>query len=866
MDKSKLTPMLQQYLEIKEKNPDSLLFFRLGDFYEMFFEDAEIASKVLGITLTSRDSGTDERIPMCGIPHHVIDQYLPKLIEHGHIVAICEQLEDPALAKGIVKRGVVKIITPGTYNEHKADERQNNYLVSIFYHPFGSGLSYIDYGTGEVYTTEINNGTKTESTIISELSRLRPSEVLINRDGASLAFELNKWIESRQIQRQIIDFNPEKELSQDEIQQVYATEKFSVKEHYLAASSLTMVINYLKHTQKENVATLKPLAWYDIESYLILDQTARLNLELTETLNTGEKRGSLYGILDKTKTAMGSRLLRQWIEMPLKNINLIEQRLGIVESFFNETLVREETRKQLSGIYDMDRLLMRITTGSAHPKDLLSLKNSLLALPEVVDLLKEGDEKLQQISRDINLLDTLVNLLKASIKEDAPAQTHDGGFIKDGFNEELDHLRELSINGKQWLVDYESKLKDETGIKNLKVKYNKILGYYIDVTKSNLDLVPDHFIRKQTLVGSERFFTEELKDMEDEILNANEKAIRQEKIIYDEIMQKCVSEIPKLQSNSNLIAEIDVFTSLALVAYMKNYVRPQFNTNKEIIIQDGRHPVVEELVSNENFVPNDTHIDTKDRMIQIITGPNMSGKSTYMRQVALIALMAQVGMFVPATFVDTCIIDRIFTRIGATDNLYKGESTFMVEMNEVAQILDEATEDSLIILDEVGRGTSTYDGLSIAWSVILYIQKRLGAKTLFATHYHELTQLQDQENGIINLAVLAKDEGKTINFIRKVKEGYANESYGIQVAQLAGVKDEVIKKAWEILDEIEFTHHSQPSKPRDDNWSLVDYQRQQFIERLSKIDVNNLTPMDAMVEIGRLVNEAKSLGDKHETE
>jgi DNA mismatch repair protein MutS len=862
-----LTPMMKQYMDIKNKNKDSILFFRLGDFYEMFFEDAKIASRELEITLTQRDCGQNEKAPMCGVPHHVVDTYISKLVDKGYKVALCDQLEDPALAKGIVKRDVIKIITPGTITD-LIDDRSNNFLVSIYLDNFGTGITYVDNSTGEMYTTELlSDEDNCYRFIIDELGKTNPAEILCNKK-----FTLNKKymkIIKNNINPYINTYDDLKELDESLKSNIYKLFKVSelnelgINEKLYSIISTSKLIEYLYTTQMNNLDHINTISFYEPSNYMVMDINTRANLEINETIRSKEKKGALISILDKTHTAMGGRLLKKWLEQPLLDTKLIENRLSIVEYFTENLMVLDDIRSLLDEIYDIERLSSKITNGNCNGRDFISLKSSIKVLPELKQILKStSSNHLIKLESKIESLDDLYNLIEDSIDENPPITVKEGGLIKNNFNKELDELRESNLKGKEWLAVLEQEERNKTGIKNLKVGYNRITGYYFEVTKSNLSSVPDYFIRKQTLANSERYYTVELKNMESKILGAEEKSLDLEYEIFQDIRNHIKSQIERLQAVSKYIAVIDVLSTFAVVANNNNFVKPSLNKKGTIEIVEGRHPVVEATIDNNLFIPNDTYLDTDKNMIQIITGPNMAGKSTYMRQVAIITLLTQIGSFVPAKKANIGIVDRIFTRIGASDNLSQGESTFMVEMNEVSNIIKAATSNSLIILDEVGRGTSTYDGLSIAWAVIEYIATKIKAKTMFATHYHELTQLQENLKGIINLTILAEEKGDDIVFLRKIVEGSTNRSYGIQVAKLAGIKKEIIDRANEILLQIESNHEinlNKTSKDQSKQLNLLDYKKDYFLDRIKNIDIQSITPIEALNVLNNLVNDARDL-------
>ena len=868
----KLTPMMQQYMEVKEKNPDSILFFRLGDFYEMFFEDAITASRELEITLTQRDCGMDEKAPMCGVPHHVSETYIGRLVGKGYKVAICEQLEDPSVAKGIVKRDVVRVVTPGTITDSNIlDEKTNNFLASIYIDNSGVGLSYVDNSTGEMYTTEFLSGEeeKCYKFIIDELGKISPSEIICNEN----LFSNNKYIKI--IKNNLNPFfNIYKDSGfEDEDLETLITDLFDkslknlgINKKMYSTISTSKLIAYLNETQRQSLNHINNLFFYEAKDYMILDINTRINLEIHETILSRQKKGALIHVLDKTVTSMGGRLLKRWLEEPLLNIVEIDKRLDMVEYFFGNIPLLEKLRELLKKSYDLERLSGKVSSGRCNGRDLIALKSSLEILPILKEILIETqDNNLSYIGKKMDDLNDIFMLIDSSIKDDPPITIKEGDLIKADFDAELDKIREANLKGKEWLANLEATEKKKTGIKNLKIGYNKISGYYFEITKSNISQAPDYFIRKQTLKNAERYYTQELKEMENTILNAKNQSLELEYKLFQNIREKIKDEIIRIQSSSRIVSLIDVVTSLGKISYANNYIRPKVNNEGYISIVDGRHPVVEALIEDDQFIANETYLDKDKDMIHIITGPNMSGKSTYMRQVAIMVLMAQIGCFVPASKANISIVDRIFTRIGASDNLSGGDSTFMVEMNEVSNIINNATKDSLIILDEVGRGTSTYDGLSIAWAVVEYIVKRIDAKTLFATHYHELTQLQDEFSKIKNLTMSAREDGEEIIFLRKIIEGSTNKSYGIQVARLAGIDKEIIDKANEILNTIEISHELKINKdsnqPKEEKkqLDLSSYRKEYYIDEIRNININDLTPIDSLNILSKLIKEAKTL-------
>ena len=810
---AKYTPMMEQYFGIKEQYKDCILLYRLGDFYEMFFDDALIASKVLEIALTGRDCGQEERAPMCGVPYHAVDGYISRLIENGYKVAICEQLEDPSVAKGIVKRDVVRVITPGTIiDPGMLDEKSNNYLCCIYIDK-GFGMSYVDISTGDLFVTEnisLSDYLQSNSNdlLIEEINKIAPSEIISNK------FTHNDNIDSIINIPNVLGLNDYKDIILKHFK-VVSLDSFGLKESDHALMSLGMLLNYLNQTQKTSLDHINKLHYYKVGEYLHLDNSTRKNLELIETIRGKKGQGTLYHVVDNTMTAMGGRLLKKWIEEPLKNIKLINLRLDGVEELYNNVMSSNNIKEYLKSIYDIERLISRIVYGNCNGRDFNSLKQSLSNLPDLkAELSWLKSQMFADIYANFDELKDIHDLIHKSIVEEPPVSIKEGGIIKTGYNDELDELKEIMINGKNWISNLQTKERDETGIKNLKIGFNKIFGYYLEVTKSYLKDVPDYYIRKQTLANCERYVTPELKEMEAKILNADEQVMKIEYELFLEIRQFISNYVRRIQETAYSIAVIDSINSLSIAAVKNNYVRPEMNNKGFINITDGRHPVIEKIMKNEMFVPNDTYIDNKEYRMSIITGPNMAGKSTYMRQVALIALLAHIGSFVPAKKAEISVVDKIFTRVGASDDLSQGQSTFMVEMSEVSNILQNATENSLLILDEIGRGTSTYDGLSIAWSVVEYITKKIKAKTLFATHYHELSELEAKLKSVKNYKILIKETGDKITFLRKIAEGSIDRSYGIQVANLAGLPEEVVVRAKEILVQLDESDINKPFAKR----------------------------------------------------
>ena len=841
-----LTPMMKQYMEVKNQYKDCLLLYRLGDFYELFFDDAITASRELEITLTGKDCGLKERAPMCGVPYHAVQNYVAKLIEKGYKVAIGEQLEDPALAKGIVKRDVIRVITPGTVIESNIlDEKKNNYLASIFRSGANFGIANSDVSTGEFYTTEFadkNNFPK----VLNELGRFEPAEIVVNSEMFNDKFEVDSI--SKKFKTYITNRDEE-----DEVPELEGMAKLA-KIPY-AENATRLLFNYIKETQKIELKHINKINVYNASNYMTLDNIARKNLELTETLRDKNKKGSLLWVLDKTSTSMGGRNLRRWIEKPLMDIGDIHKRLQAVKELKEDVILRSDISETLKKVYDIERLTGKIAYGSVNARDMISLKTSLMQLPALKELMKDrSSDLLKELYDELDVLEDVAKLIEDAIVDDPPVSVKEGGIIKSTYDEEVNKLRTASTEGKNWVIAIESKEREATGIKNLKVGYNKVFGYYLEVSKSFVNMVPDRFIRKQTLSTGERYITDELKEIESTILGAQDKVVNLEYEIFTKIREKIATQIERLQMSSNAVATIDTLCSFAEVADLNSYVMPEVDESNDIIIKDGRHPVVERFIDSGSFVPNDTFLNTTEDRINIITGPNMAGKSTYMRQVAQIVLMAQIGSFVPASSAKIGIVDRIFTRVGASDDLSTGQSTFMVEMNEVANIVLNATPRSLLILDEIGRGTSTFDGLSIAWAVVEYISKteKIGARTLFATHYHELTELEDKLDGVKNYCIAVKEKGEDVIFLRKIIRGGADESYGIYVAKLAGIPNVIIKRANEILNGLKEGSYA-ISQVRENknikNVSQVDFYNYKLGEienELQKIDVNELTPIDAL--------------------
>ena len=880
---AELTPMMKQYMETKSQYQDCILFYRLGDFYEMFFEDALTASRELEITLTGKNCGQEEKAPMCGVPYHAVEGYLNRLVAKGYKVAICEQVEDPKTTKGIVKREVVRIVTPGTNLDTQAlDETKNNYIMCIVYIADRYGVSVADISTGDYFVTEIPDSAK----LLDEIYRFSPSEIICNE-----AFYMSGVdMDGMKDRLGITIYSLESWYFDDEVCRKKLLEHFEVSsfaglglaDYDCGIISAGALLQYLLETQKNSLSNLTHITPYAAGKFMMIDSSTRRNLELCETLREKQKRGSLLWVLDKTKTAMGARTLRKYVEQPLIDKTEIIRRLDAVQELKEQAISREEIREYLSPVYDLERLITKIAYGSANPRDLTAFRSSLEMLPALLYILQEMKaELLKDLAVDLDPLEDLCILVKKAIREDPPIAMKEGNIINDGYNEEVDKLRRAKSDGKDWLAKLENDEREKTGIKNLKIKYNKVFGYYLEVTNSYKEMVPEYYTRKQTLANAERYITPELKELEDMILGAEDKLYALEYELYSEVRDLIASQIERIQKTAKAVAALDAFASLALVAERNNYVRPKINEKGVIDIKEGRHPVVERMIPNEMFISNDTYLDDKKHRISIITGPNMAGKSTYMRQTAPIVLMAQIGSFVPAKSANIGLSDRIFTRVGASDDLASGQSTFMVEMTEVANILRNATSKSLLILDEIGRGTSTFDGLSIAWAVIEYISdsRLLGAKTLFATHYHELTELEGKIDNVNNYCIAVKEKGDDIVFLRKIVKGGADKSYGIQVAKLAGVPELVIGRAKEIVEElsdeditarvseIASKERVVKKKPKVKKYDDVDIAQMSLfdtvkdddvLEELKNLDVGNMTPIDALNTIYRLQNKLKN--------
>ena len=870
---AEFSPMMQRYLETKEEYKDCILFYRLGDFYEMFFDDAILVARELEITLTGKDCGQEERAPMAGVPHHAAEMYIAKLVNKGYKVAICEQLEDPKTAKGIVKRGVIRVVTPGTVVEsNMLEERKNNYIMSIFKSGIYFGIGICDISTGEFYSAEIKDNHNFPM-LLDEIARYTPSELVVNSMMADCTEEMDKIkerfeniyitkfndkffttdVENLELRFSIVDSNGKK------------IENF--QEKTLAISAIHALVEYIEETQKTTLDHINKIVFYQLSRYMALDINARRNLEITEKLRDKSKKGTLLWVLDKTSTSMGGRALRRWLNDPLVDVLEINRRLDAVKELKDDVMLRGDIVDNLKKVYDIERLAGKMAYGNANARDMVTLKNSLLKLPEVKKCLQNCKaDLLKELADNLDELQDIYQLIDGAIVEDPPMTIKDGGIIKLGYDEEIDTLKTAQTEGKNWLIQLEAEEREKTGIKNLKIGFNKVFGYFIEVTKSYLDQVPERFVRKQTLTNAERYITEELKNLENQILGAEEKVVNLEYDAFVQIREEISKNVKRLQKTSEVVSNLDVLTSFAEVAEDMNYCMPEVNSSGTIDIKNGRHPVIEKILGPGSFVENDTYLDKQDNRLSIITGPNMAGKSTYMRQVALITLMAQVGSFVPAEAAKIGVVDKIFTRVGASDDLSMGQSTFMVEMMEVATILKEATSNSLVILDEIGRGTSTYDGLSIAWAVAEFIadKEKCGAKTLFATHYHELTELEDKLEGIKNYSIAVKEKGEDIIFLRKIVRGGTDESYGIHVARLAGVPKVVTQKADEILRSLERKNiltgkkqEKQDKKQVEGQFDLYNYKLAEIAHEVDKINLNELTPIDALNTLVRIKEKMK---------
>ena len=860
------SPMMQNYLATKEQYKDCILFYRLGDFYEMFFDDAIVASRELEITLTGKACGMEEKAPMCGVPFHAVDIYLSRLINKGYKVAICEQLEDPKKAKGIVKRDVIRVVSPGTVIENNMlEEKKNNYIMSIVKLGIYYGIAICDISTGDFYATQIKLKDNNFEKLLDEYARFAPAELVINNAMGESEKEL-KIMKDRNPTFITIRSNDTFESGKEKIKDLYTIvdsfdkEKEELNDEDLTLTAINGLVNYFTETQKVKLEHINKIKIYEVQKYMSLDINARRSLELTERMRDKTKRGTLIWVLDKTSTSMGGRLLRRWINDPLLDKNEINERLDSVSELYDDIVLRGDITELLKKVYDIERLAGKISYGNANARDMISLKNSIENLPELKSILKNTSSKLlQELYEKIDELNDIYELIDKAIIEEPPISIKEGGIIKKGYNEEIDEYRSASTDGKKWIVELEAKEREATGIKNLKVGYTKVFGYYIEITRSFLNMVPDRYVRKQTLTGAERFITEELKTIEDKILGAEEKVVNLEYEEFTKIRTFIAMNIERLQSSANAVACLDVLTSFAAVSENNNYVRPDVNDGDVIDIKEGRHPVIEKMMDSGEFVANDTYLDCNDTRVAIITGPNMAGKSTYMRQVAIITLMAQIGCFVPADSAEIGIVDKIFTRVGASDDLSSGQSTFMVEMSEVSNILKNATPKSLVILDEIGRGTSTYDGLSIAWAVAEYIadKSKIGCKTLFATHYHELLQLEEKSEGIKNFQVEVKEKGEDIIFLRKIVSGGTDESYGIHVAKLAGIPKNVVSRANKILSSLEkggvkVKESKEAQKQVAGQFDMFNMGLQDIAHELDKVNLNELTPIDALNTLAKL--------------
>lgn len=860
-----MTPMMQQYTNIKQQHQDCILFFRLGDFYEMFLDDALLASRELEITLTSRDGGEQGKIPMCGVPYHSADSYIARLIEKGYKIAVCEQMEDPKQAKGIVKRDVIRIITPGTILDNQMlEEKTNNFLIAVFAFAEEYGLATVDVSTGEFLTTEIK-GEDALTKLTEEIIRLQPAECVLADNCAEdlkrllKQFCLISYVEDRDFQ--------------------FASASLCLTEHFglkslvgcdglsLAVSAAGGLLAYLKMTQKCSLQHITKLVPYSTGTYMVLDPVTRKNLELSKTMHDRKKKGTVFWALDRTVTSMGGRMLQQWIEQPLLNIKDINLRLDSIEELINNVFLREDLKENLKNVYDLERLMTKIAYGTANARDLLMLRDSLTVLPKIKALLsKAKSSRLKFLEENLDCLSELNALITASVNEEPPVSIREGGIIKPGYSQEVDRLKEAQVNGKIWLKELEAEEKAKTGIRNLKIGFNRVFGYYLEVSKSNIGLVPDYYLRKQTLANGERYVTEKLKEYEELLLGAEEKLIDLEYRLFTEIREKTAQEMKRVQKTAKTAAELDVLLSLSEVALNYNYSKPTVDNGEEIIIQEGRHLVIERLQSEQLFVPNDTLLNHQENELLLLTGPNMAGKSTYMRQTALIILLAQIGSFVPAKMAKIGLVDRIFTRIGAADDIITGQSTFMVEMQELANILSNATRKSFIILDEIGRGTSTYDGLSIAWAAVEYLQKKLQARTLFATHYHELTELADKLERVENYSVAVKEEKGEIIFLRKIVPGKVDRSYGVHVAKLAGLPASLLKRADELLHELEkeSRQETEPLPEKEEEkpvqMSLLAEPDNSVLSELRELDVLAMTPLEAINKLYELQKKAFKQG------
>ena len=866
------SPMMQRYLETKEQYKDCILFYRLGDFYEMFFDDAITAARELEITLTGKDCGQEERAPMAGVPHHAAEMYISRLIAKGYKVAICEQLEDPKNAKGIVKRGVIRVVTPGTIVEsNMLEERKNNYIMSIFKSGIYFGISVCDISTGEFYAAEIKDNNNFPQ-LLDEIARYTPSELVINSNLADCTEEMSKIRERfntyiTRFQDKFFDSKPDIIKLRFNLVDTNQKPIENIEERSFAVASINALIEYIEQTQMTSLDHINKITIYQISKYMSLDMNARRNLEITEKMRDKSKKGTLLWVLDKTSTSMGGRHLRRWLNDPLIDTLEINRRLEAVKELKENIMLRGDVIDNLKKVYDIERLAGKMAYGNANARDMITLKNSLARLPEVKTVLQTTESPmLKNIYENLDELQDIYELIEKSIVDDPPMTVKDGGIIKMGYDEEVDKLKTATTEGKNWIIQLEAEEKEKTGIKNLKVGFNKVFGYFIEVTKSNLEQVPERYIRKQTLTNAERYITEELKNLENQILGAEEKVVNLEYDLFTKIREEIAQNVIRLQKTATMISTLDVLASFAQVAEDMNYCMPQVDNSGIIDIKGGRHPVIEKMLGAGEFVENDTYLDKDENRLSIITGPNMAGKSTYMRQVALITLMAQVGSFVPAEEAKIGVVDKIFTRVGASDDLSMGQSTFMVEMMEVATILKEATPNSLVILDEIGRGTSTYDGLSIAWAVAEYIanKEKCGAKTLFATHYHELTELEEKIEGVKNYSIAVKEKGEDIIFLRKIVRGGTDESYGIHVARLAGVPKLVTEEANKILKSLErkniLTGKKEEKKDKkqvEGQFDMYNFKLAEIAHEIDKINLNELTPIDALNTLVKIKEKMK---------
>ncbi len=858
------TPMMLQYLEVKEKYKNEILFYRLGDFYEMFFDDAKIVSRELELTLTGKSCGMEERAPMCGVPYHSAETYIARLVKKGYTVVVCEQAEDPATAKGLVRREVSRIITPGTVTESTMlQEGKNNYLCSMYIEGTSCGLCFCDVSTAKIFVTQISDGDMNKR-VINELASFCPSEIITNADRSGVP-EIYAFVSERLgcvfNDRAVSLYKSGaysavcEHFGKDELDKAYLNETSP------AVDALGALLLYIADTQKVDLSYLNKISYYDNNAYLGIDVNTRRNLELCETMRTREKKGTLLWVLDKTKTAMGARLLRKWIEMPLVNCNEIVKRQNAVKELYSDFITKEEIQHLLSQIGDLERLMTRVVYNTTGGKDMKAIEQSINVIKPIKQYLASfKSEELTELCNELDTLDDIAEYISNAIKDEPPFSIREGGFIKEGFSKEADELREMMNDGHSWMAKIEQQEKELTGIKNLKVGYNRVFGYYIEVTNSFRDLVPDSYVRKQTLTGAERYITQELKEMETKVLGAKERLVSLEYELFQRLREYVASNLTRVQKTAVALSRLDVYVSLADVAKKNNYTCPEVDTSDVIDLVDSRHPVVEKFMKNEMFVPNDVHFDENRRLL-LITGPNMAGKSTYMRQVALIVIMAQIGSFVPARSARIGIVDKVFTRIGASDDLAQGQSTFMLEMSECAYILKNATRKSLVVYDEIGRGTSTYDGMSIARAIVEYtVSKKLYAKTMFATHYHELTELSEVCQGVANFNIVAKKRGDDLIFLRKIVEGAADRSYGIEVAKLAGVPKSIVDRANEILKEIEEKHNVSPVKSQmpkntadlSGTLALDSLEEDRVIEEIKKIDINTLTPIEALTKLYEL--------------